>query len=89
MSLGAQRSHVAKLVLGRVGWLALLGSAVGLPAAFVVSKLMTRLLFGVGPTDIPTLAATAIGIGVTVLLASAVPLLRALRVNPVEALKAE
>jgi ABC-type antimicrobial peptide transport system permease subunit len=88
-SLGAQRSHVAGLVLKRVGWLALLGVALGVTAAFGVGKLMTSLLFGVTPADLPTLAITAATMGLTVLAASVVPLLRALRVNPVEALRSE
>jgi predicted permease len=88
-SLGAQRSHVAGLVLKRVGWLALLGVALGVTAAFGVGKLMTSLLFGVTPADLPTLAITAATMGLTVLAASVVPLLRALRVNPVEALRHE
>lgn len=88
-SLGAQRSHVAGLVLRRVGWIALLGVALGVSGAFGVTRLMTSLLFGVTPTDPPTLAFTAAGMGLTVLAASLVPLLRALRVNPVEALRSE
>ena len=88
-SLGAQRSHVAGLVLKRVGWLALLGVALGVTGAFGVGKLMTSLLFGVTPADFPTLAITAATMGLTVLAASVVPLLRALRVNPVEALRSE
>ncbi|MFM9959150.1 MAG: ABC transporter permease, partial [Phycisphaerales bacterium] len=88
-SLGAQRSHVAGLVLKRVGWLALLGITIGVSAAFGVAKLMTSLLFGVAPTDLPTLAITAVAMGLTVIAASFVPLIRALRVNPVEALRSE
>ncbi len=88
-SLGAQRGHVAGLVLRRVGWLALLGIAMGVPAAFGVAKLMTSLLFGVAPTDFATLAGTAAAMGLTVVLASLVPLVRALRVNPVVALRSE
>ncbi len=88
-SLGAQRSHIAGLVLKRVSWLAFLGIAIGVSAAFGVAQLLTSLLFGVAPTDIPTLAITAGAIGLTVCVASLVPLIRALRVDPVEALRAE
>lgn len=88
-SLGAPRSHIAGLVLRRVGWLALLGVALGVSAAFGVAKLMTSLLFGVAPTDFATLAGTAAAMGLTVVLASLVPLVRALRVNPVDALRSE
>ncbi|HTH47052.1 MAG TPA: ABC transporter permease [Candidatus Limnocylindria bacterium] len=88
-SLGAQRSHVAGLVLRRVGWLALFGVALGVCMAFGVAKLMASLLFGVVPADLPTLVATAVAMGITVLAGSLVPLLRALRVNPTEALRSE
>jgi ABC-type antimicrobial peptide transport system permease subunit len=43
----------------------------------------------VAPTDIPTLVITAVAIGLTICVASLVPLIRALRVDPVEALRAE
>jgi ABC-type antimicrobial peptide transport system permease subunit len=88
-SLGAQRSHVAGLVLGRVGRLALIGAALGGAAAFALAELMTSVLFGVEPTDPVTLITAAAVIGVTAIIASLVPLTRALRVNPVEALRAE
>ncbi len=89
IALGASRSHVAGLVLGRTGRLSLLGSAIGAVAALHLADLMKSLLFGVDPVDGPTLLAAASIIIVTVLLASVVPLIRALRVNPIEALRAE
>lgn len=89
IALGASRSHVAGLVLGRTGRLALLASAIGAVAALHLADLMNSLLFGVDPVDGPTLLAAAGIIIVTVLLASVVPLVRALRVNPIEALRAE
>jgi len=88
-SLGAQRSHVAGLVLRRVGWLALLGTAMGVPVALGVATLMRSLLFGVSPTDPAILAVTSAGMGLTVLAASLVPVVRSVRVNPVEALRSE
>lgn len=88
-ALGAPRSHVAHLVLGRVGRLALIGGTLGAAAAFQIAGLMKSFLFGVEPLDVPTLTGTAVVIGLTALLGSLVPLTRALRVNPVEALRAE
>jgi putative ABC transport system permease protein len=88
-ALGAQRSHVVTLVLGRVGRLALLGGAIGGVAAYELAQLMGSLLFGVEPTDAPTLVAAAIVVAGTALAASLVPLARALRVNPADALRAE
>ncbi len=89
LSLGAQRFHVAGLVLKRVVQLALLGVAIGVPGALGVATLMKSLLFGVTPIDPVTLAGTAASLGLTVLAASLVPLFRAVRVSPVEALKAD
>jgi putative ABC transport system permease protein len=88
-ALGAQRSHVAALVLGRVGRLAVFGSIIGGIAAYELAQLMGSLLFGVEPTDSPTLIAAAAIVACTALAASLVPLARALRVNPAEALRAE
>ncbi len=88
-ALGAQRSHVVALVLGRVGRLALLGGAIGGVAAHELAALMRSVLFGVEPTDTPTLVATAGIVALTALAASLVPLARALRVNPAEALRSE
>ena len=89
IALGASRSHVAGLVLGRTGRLALIGAAAGALAGLHLADLMKSLLFGVDPVDGPTLLAAAGIILFTVLLASVVPLVRALRVNPIEALRAE
>ena len=88
-AIGAQRSHIAALGLGRVGRLALLGGALGALAAYYLAQLMTGLLHGVEPADGPTLAFTATLIALTALAGSLVPLARALRVNPADALRSE
>jgi putative ABC transport system permease protein len=88
-ALGARRSHVAGLVLGRTGRLALIGGAIGAVAAFQIAELMQSLLFGVDPLDAPTLVVAAAVIVGTALVASLVPLSRALRVSPVDVLRAE
>jgi putative ABC transport system permease protein len=88
-ALGAQRSHVVGLVLGRTGRLALIGGAIGAVAAFQIEGLMTNLLVGVDPLDVSTLVVAVAIIVVTAFIASLVPLTRALRVSPVEALRAE
>jgi putative ABC transport system permease protein len=88
-ALGAQRAHVVGLVLGRTGRLALIGGAIGAVAAFQIADLMKNLLAGVDPLDVSTLVVSAAIIVITALIASLVPLARALRVSPVEALRAE
>ncbi len=88
-ALGASRLHVVRLVLGRSGRLAVIGGIVGAVVALQLAELMKSLLFGVDPLDAPTLLIAAVTIVLTAVLASLVPLVRALRVSPVEALKAE
>lgn len=78
-----------RLVLGRVAKLALLGGVIGAYAATNLGELMHSLLFGVTPADMPTLVSAAGMIGLTALLATLVPLARALRVDPAAALRTE
>lgn len=88
-ALGAPRSHVVGIVLGRVGRLALIGGVLGALAAFEIAGLMKTILFGVEPVDAPTLALAMAGTAVTALAASLLPVARALRVDPIESLRAE
>jgi predicted permease len=89
LSLGAQRVHIVRLVLGRVGILALLGACFGAAIALEVGRLGASLLFGIGPVD-PLAILTAVGfVAVIALLATLGPLANALRVDPVEAIRTE
>jgi putative ABC transport system permease protein len=88
-ALGAQRSHVVRLVLGRVGKLALCGGVLGAVAALHIAELMKAVLFGVDPLDTSSLLLAVAGTAATALVAAVVPLLRALRVDPIETLRAE
>jgi ABC-type antimicrobial peptide transport system permease subunit len=69
--------------------LALVGIAVGAVAAAFVTRVMSALLFGVQPLDLLTYTTVAVGLGVTTLVATYVPALRAARVDPAEALRWE
>jgi predicted permease len=89
MALGAQRSSVYGLILKEAGWLTVVGIAIGLACSVAAAVLMRKLLFGVHSWDVPTLAAVAVVLGVSALLASYIPARRAASVNPVEALRAE
>jgi putative ABC transport system permease protein len=89
MALGAQTPAVFKLVLGQGLRLALIGAGVGLGIAFGVTRLMSRLLFGVTPTDPATFAAIGVLLVWVALLASYIPARRATRVDPMVALRYE
>jgi predicted permease len=89
MAIGAQKLDVAKLFLRESATLVLVGIAVGLPLAIASTSLLKNLLFGIEPTDPWTLAfAAAIFIAVGV-LASFLPVRKATRIEPVEALRYE
>jgi len=88
-ALGAQRGDVLRLVVGesmaRVG----IGLAVGLLGAVGLARLLAAQLYGVGVVDPVTFTATPLILGGVALLASLVPALRAARVDPLVALKAD
>lgn len=89
MALGAQVRDVLGLVLRNGMSLALTGIAVGLAGAFWLTRLMSKLLFDVTPTDITTFASVAALLLLVALLACYIPARRATRVSPLEALRYE
>jgi putative ABC transport system permease protein len=89
MALGAQLHDVMKMVLRSGMWLALLGIAIGLVGAFFLTRLMSKLLFGVTPTDAVTFASVAAILFVVALLACYIPARRATKVDPTVALRYE
>jgi ABC-type antimicrobial peptide transport system permease subunit len=89
MALGAQPGQVRQLVLKEGVVLALAGVTVGLIASLGVSRLFSRLLFGVKPHDPVTLAlVSAFMIGIAI-LATYIPAHRATKVDPMVALRYE
>jgi ABC-type antimicrobial peptide transport system permease subunit len=87
--LGAQRRDILWLVMKEGAKFALAGVSLGLASAFVLSRLLTSELYGISPADPTTfLAAAALMIFVT-LLACYVPTRRAMRVDPMVALRYE
>ena len=89
MALGAQKRDVLKLTVGRSLKLVLIGVAVGLVGAFMLTRLMSSLLFGVRPTDPTTFAAISLLFIGVALIASYLPARRATRVDPLVALRYE
>ena len=89
LALGAQRNDVMKLVLGQAARITLTGVMIGLAAAAVLTRLMKAMLFGVSATDPATFGAVAVVLTLVALAACYVPAHRAMRVDPVVALRYE
>ncbi len=89
IALGADRADVLRLVLRQGMSLALTGIAIGVAAAFGLTRLIASQLYGVGATDPATFVGVAGLLGLTALAANLVPALRATRVDPAVVLREE
>jgi ABC-type antimicrobial peptide transport system permease subunit len=89
MALGAQRTHVLGIVLRDGAWMTLAGVVIGAVVAFFATRLMSSVLFGVRPTDPLTFLSVAALLSAIALLACYIPAQRAMRVDPIEALRHE
>src|SRR5712671_2630705 len=89
MALGAHRAHVLGLIARLWLKLTFIGVAIGMALAFGVTRLISSFLFGVKPTDPLTYVAVAIGLALVALLACYIPARRAMRVDPLVALRYE
>jgi putative ABC transport system permease protein len=87
MALGAQIVDVLKLVLRRAMLLAVIGIGIGIAGAFVVTRYLTTLLFGVKPVDVITFVGVALVLAVVVFVACLIPARRAAKIDPLEALR--
>jgi predicted permease len=89
IALGAERRTVLRMVLRQGLGLTLAGAAVGLVCALIVSRVMAGVLYGVKPTDPVTFAAVGAVLGVVALGACYLPARRAIRIDPLIALRQE
>ena len=89
MALGAQRRDVLRLVVGQGMRAVLIGVALGIAAALALSRLLSQLLYGVGDKDPVTIAAVTILLTLVALFACYIPARRAMKVDPMVALRYE
>ena len=89
VALGAERRHVLSLVLNEGVLVIFAGLAIGLAASLILTRFLASLLFGVGPTDPLTFASVALLLAVVALVACYLPARRAMRIDPMRALRYE
>jgi ABC-type antimicrobial peptide transport system permease subunit len=87
MALGASRVNVLRLVLMQGVWLTGIGLAIGLAFALGLTRLIARLLYGIGASDPLTMISVVMLLGAMSLLACYFPAHRAMRRNPVTAIR--
>jgi predicted permease len=89
VALGAQRREIRAMILRETFRLLLLGAAIGLPLALGATKSITHMLFGVSTHDPATIATTIAALSAAGVLAAILPAWRAMRVDPIVALRCE
>jgi ABC-type antimicrobial peptide transport system permease subunit len=89
MALGARREDVRRLILGESLRLVAIGSLIGVGVALALGRLIAGLLYGISPYDVLTYLGVTVVAGATAVLATYLPVRRAVRVNPIIALRHE
>ncbi len=89
VALGAQKADILRLVVRDGLRLTLIGMALGLAGAFLVVQVVRKVLYGLSPATAPIFLAVVVGLGGVALLACYLPARRAMRVDPMEALRCE
>ena len=89
LAIGAQPRQVLLLILGQGFWLTIIGIGLGLAAAFALTRLLSGLLFGVAAADLATFTTISALLIVVSLLACYLPARRAMRIDPLKALRYE
>jgi predicted permease len=89
VAVGAQRQNVLWFVLRETFALALLGIAIGIPSALAATRLISSMLFGLSPSDLPTITGVSLLLLLVALVAGYLPARRASSIDPMDALRAE
>ena len=89
LALGAQKSQILAMVMNRGIRITLFGLVLGLAGSLVLSRTLATVLFDVRPIDVSIYAGLFVALGVTAMLATYLPALRATRVEPLTALRYE
>jgi ABC-type antimicrobial peptide transport system permease subunit len=89
IALGAPPARLRAMVLRHVAWMGTLGGVIGLACAALLGKAAAGMLFGLPPTDPPTLVGAVLLLGLVILGAGYLPARRASKIDPVVALRSE
>jgi len=87
LALGSAPAAIVGMVLRQGLWLTAIGAVIGLVSALWLTELLRAYLFDVEPTSIPTFALVTAGFTLVAILACLIPARRALRIDPIQALK--
>jgi len=89
MALGAQPRDILKIVIRQGALLTIIGSVIGLAGAFALTRVLTRILYGISATDPFTFVAVLLALATSAMLACYLPARRAMNVDPMIALRYE
>lgn len=87
MALGAEPASIRRMILGQGGKFAAIGLGVGVAMSMALGQLLSKLLFGVSPFDVPTLLAVPAVLGAATMAAAWLPARRAMRLDPVAVIR--
>jgi putative ABC transport system permease protein len=89
IALGAERSSVLRLVVGQGTRVAAIGAVAGVIAAFALTRMMSKLLYGIAPSDPITFVVVTVVLCAVAVVARYLPARRAARIDPLAALRSD